>query len=96
MRDRVESPDVFVRFNLVDIRDLDGERLLASGNMGDGVLAILIRIGRQSEGVRPILKRIADGPAGDRNEALAELFIIAGLRRMEDEARCGRRGRCRF
>jgi hypothetical protein len=43
MRDRVESPDVSVRFHLVDIRDLDGERLLASAHMGDNVLAVLTR-----------------------------------------------------
>jgi predicted transposase YdaD len=39
------------------------------------------------EGVRRILERVAAGPAGERDEALAELFIVAGLRTMEDEAR---------
>src|ERR1035438_3095913 len=37
MRDRVESADVSVRFHLVDIRDLDGEELLASAHLGDNV-----------------------------------------------------------
>jgi DNA-binding FrmR family transcriptional regulator len=87
MRDRIEGPDVSVRFHLVDIRDLDGEQLLASANMGDNVLAVLTRIGGQLTGVRRALERIATGPAGQRDDALAELFIIAGLRRMEDEAR---------
>jgi len=87
MKDRVEGPGVSVRFHLVDIRELDGERLLASGNMGDSVLAVLTKIGGQLAGVRRILERIAGGPPGERDEALAELFIIAGLRRMEAEAR---------
>jgi hypothetical protein len=87
MKDRVEAADVSVRFHLVDIRDLDGERLLASGNVGDGVLAVLTRIGDHLEGVRRILERIAVGPASLRDEALAELFIVAGLRKMEGEAR---------
>jgi hypothetical protein len=87
MKDRVESPNVSVRFYLVDIRELDGERLLASGNPGDSVLAVLTRLGERLEGVRRILERIAAGPRGERDEALAELFIVAGLRRMEDEAR---------
>jgi hypothetical protein len=87
MKECVEGPNVSVRFHLVDIRDLDGERLLASGNLGDGVLAVLTRIGDHLEGVRRILERIAAGPPGRRVEALAELFIIAGLRRMEGEAR---------
>jgi len=87
MKDRVEGPDVSVRFHLVDIRDLDGERLLTSANTGDNVLALLTRLGEQRETVRRILERIAAGRRGERAGALAELFIIAGLRRMEDEAR---------
>jgi predicted transposase YdaD len=87
MKDRIESPDVSVRFHLVEIRDLDGERLLASAQAGDNVLAILTRLGGQPKVLRRILARIAAAPSGDRDEALAELFIIAGLRKMEDEVR---------
>jgi hypothetical protein len=87
MKNRIESPDVSVRFRLVDIRDLDGEQLLASTNIGDNVLAVLTRLGEQREAVRRILERIAAGRRGERDGGLAELFIIAGLRRMEDEAR---------
>jgi predicted transposase YdaD len=71
----------------VDIRDLDGEGLLASGNIGDNVLAVLTRIGEQAKGVRRILTRIAAGPPSARDEALAELFIFAGLRKIEVQAR---------
>ncbi len=60
---------------------------MASGNFGDSVLAVLTRLGERLEGVRRILERIAAGPVGQRDEALAELFIFAGLRKMEDEAR---------
>jgi hypothetical protein len=66
---------------------MDGERLLASANAGDNVLAVLTRLGEQHESVRRILERIAGMRPGERDGALAELFIIAGLRRMEDEAR---------
>jgi predicted transposase YdaD len=87
MKDRIEGPDASVRFHLVDIRDLSGEELLASTNVGDNILAVLTRLGEQREAVRRILERIAAGQPGERDEALAELFIIAGLRRMEAEAR---------
>lgn len=43
MRNFIEALDLSFRFHLVDIRDLDGERLLASGNMGDNVTAVLTR-----------------------------------------------------
>ncbi len=87
MKDHIEGPNAFVRFDLVDIREMDGERLLASGNAGDNVLAVLTRLGEQRESVRRVLERIAAMRADERDGALAELFIIAGLRRMEDEAR---------
>lgn len=81
MKDRIETPDLTYRFHLVDIRDLDGEALLASPNLGDNVLAILTRLGDQRDTVRRILERIARGPVGERGEALAELSIVAGLRK---------------
>jgi Domain of unknown function (DUF4351) len=87
MKDRIEGPTAFVRFDLVDIREMDGERLLASAHVGDNVLALLTRLGGQREAVRRILERIAARRPGEREVALAELFIIVGLRRMEDEAR---------
>jgi len=82
MKDRVEGPDFSVRFHLVDIRDLDGEQLLASTNIGDNVLAVLTRLGEQPKAVRRILKRIAAGRPAERNQALPELFIVAELRRI--------------
>jgi hypothetical protein len=87
MRDAIEGPGVSVRFLLVDIRELDGEQLLTSANAGDNILAVLTRLGKQPGALGRILRRIAAGQPDDRQGALAELFIIAGLRRMEDEAR---------
>jgi hypothetical protein len=58
MKDCVEAPGVSVQFHLVDIRDLDGERLLASNHVGDNVLAVLTRLSEQPKVVRRILDRI--------------------------------------
>jgi hypothetical protein len=85
MRDRIEGPDFSFRFHLVDVRELDGEALLASPNPGDNVIAVLTRLGNERETVRRILKRIADGPAAMREQAVAELMIVAGLRRRDDD-----------
>lgn len=87
MKNSIEAPDLFFRFHLVDIRDLDGESLLASKNLGDNVIAILTQAGGEPDALRRILKRIAGGPVGERDEALAELFIIAGLRRLTSEVK---------
>ena len=87
MKSAIKGPDLSYRFHMVDIRDLDGEALLASRNLGDNVIAILTAIGSQPGTVRRILERIANGPAAERDEALAEFLILAGLRRLKDEVK---------
>jgi len=71
-----------VRFHLVDIRDLDGEQLLATADLGDNLLAVLTRLGEQPGAVRRILGRIAAGSPDEREPALAELFILGRLRQL--------------
>ena len=82
MVDRTEGPEHWLRYRLVDIRELDGEVLLASGNLGDNVMAVLTRLGEAPDTVRRILGKIKEGPAGDAPEAFAELLILAGLRKL--------------
>ena len=85
MKDRVEGPDISYRFHLVDIRDLDGERLLASASLSDNVIAILTRLGREPDTVRRILQRIAAGRPGEREQAMSELLIVACLRKLDSK-----------
>jgi hypothetical protein len=91
MKNEIAGPGWTFRFHLVDIRDLDGELLLASDNPGDNVIAILTRLGGGPGAVQRVLKRIADGPSGERDEALAELSILAGLRSLGGEVSRGAR-----
>jgi len=58
---------------------------LASNNPGDNVIAILTRLGGEPDAVRRVLKRIAAAPSGEREQALAELLIIARLRQLSGE-----------
>jgi hypothetical protein len=61
--------------------------MLASRNLGDNVIALLTRLGNQPETMRRILERIAEGSAENREQAMAELSILAGLRKREGEFR---------
>jgi hypothetical protein len=87
MKDRVEGPDVSVRFHLVDMRDLDGEELLASAHVGDNVLAILTRLSEQPKVVRRILERIMSRSPEERDRAVAELLILGRLRQLSNEVK---------
>jgi predicted transposase YdaD len=78
------GPDLSFRYRAVDIRDLDGDRLLESDRVGDNVIAILARLHDRQQAVSRILTRIATlGPA-ERETALTQLIRLAGLRRLEE------------
>lgn len=83
----IVGEDLSYRFHLKDIREFDGEPLLAGKNLSDNVVAVLTRLGSQPGAVRRILERIAGGPYAQRGDALTELSILAGLRRLSDEVK---------
>jgi predicted transposase YdaD len=85
MRSSIRDPDLRYRFHLRDVRELDGEALLASGNLSDNVIAVLTRLGEEPGTVRRVLAKVAEGPAAQRREALSELSVLAGLRRLNGE-----------
>jgi len=44
MESEIRGPDLFFRYRMIDIRDLDGDRLLESEETGDNIIAILARL----------------------------------------------------
>jgi hypothetical protein len=76
--------DLFFRYKLVDIRDLDGDALLDSTQPGDNVLAILARLRDRTEAVRRIVGKLAGLEVSARDFYLRVLLIVAGLRGLED------------
>ncbi len=79
----VEEPDqIRYMYQLVNMKDLDGEPLMASPQVGDNILAVLMRLRDQREAVRTILERIAEQPAGERRTAYKQLLTLAGLREL--------------
>jgi predicted transposase YdaD len=84
MESEIRGADVWFRYHMIDIREVDGERLLESSEVGDNVMAILTRLPDKQEAIRRIVGRVADLEAGDREAALVELLILAGLRRLEE------------
>ena len=72
-----------VAYTLIDIREIDAARLLASGRPADLALAILARGGR--ERLQEILRRVADLREGEREKVMDEIAALSGLRRLEGE-----------
>ena len=84
MASELRGDDVWFRYRAIDIRELDGERLLESEEVGDNVIAILARLRDHKDAVRRIVERIAGLVAAERETALGQLLILAGLRHLEE------------
>ena len=84
MESELRGPNVSFRYRAIDIRDLDGDRLLESEDVGDNVIAILARLRDHKEAVRKIVERIAGLEPAERDTALSQLLILAGLRHLEE------------
>lgn len=84
MESELTGPDLSFRYKAVDIRELDGETLLGSDQVGDNVISILARLQDANRAVLRILERIVYLAPAERETALAQLLILAGLRRLEE------------
>ena len=82
MASELRGPSLFFQYRTIDIRDLDGDRLLASEDVGDNVIAILTRLRDHGLAVRRIVAKIAGLGTAERNAALGQLLILAGLRHL--------------
>jgi hypothetical protein len=91
MKTELRGPALSYSHRLVDIRDVDGERLLASPRVGDNIVAILPRLPDIRGSVHRILERIAGLSPEQREGALRRLMLLAGLRNLgkviEDQAK---------
>src|ERR1022692_4584896 len=58
MEHKLRGVDVSFSYRLIDMRTMDGERLLESEEVGDNVIAILARLRDHKEAVRKIVQRI--------------------------------------
>ena len=66
MASELRGDDVWFRYRAIDIRELDGERLLESEEVGDNVIAILGRLRDHREAIRRVVGKIALLERGER------------------------------
>jgi predicted transposase YdaD len=82
MEAELNGPGLRYSYRLVDIRELDGERLLESPVIGDNIVAVLARLRDPRAAIRRVVERIVGLPHAEREEALARLAILVGLRKL--------------
>jgi hypothetical protein len=85
MEDHVDLGETKSAYKLMDIREMDARRLMASGRPGDLVLAMLA--GGGPESVAEIAKRASRLRGGERQRVLSQLVLLSGLRRLAGRLR---------
>jgi hypothetical protein len=83
MRPLFETPTMRYEFQLLDIREVDGEPLLASDDWGDNLLALLTQV--EQERVLLRVEQQIRKLKGEEQETAARLFvIISGIIGLEE------------
>ena len=71
------------RYELVDMREVDGDRLLASPHVSDNVIGILGRLTDSHQSLQRLVQRIARLKPSRRAMYVDALMVVAGLRGLE-------------
>ena len=74
------DPDLHYRYTVIDVRDIDGEFLLESEEVGEAIFAILCRLRDVRAGIARIAGRIRRLNPVEQREALIKLLVLSGLR----------------
>jgi len=82
MKGELKGPQLAFHCRIVDIRELDGDQLIASGRVEDNVIAVLARLRHERAAVQRVLRRVASCGPRKRAQAFAELMLLAGLRNL--------------
>ncbi|MBY0503111.1 MAG: DUF4351 domain-containing protein [Bryobacteraceae bacterium] len=73
-------PSLEYQYHLIDLREIDGDWLMAAGDLEEAIFSILCRLRDERAAVAKILSRVSNLPIPRRREAIAELLILSGLR----------------
>jgi len=76
------TPAMRFQYELVDVRQFDGEALLASGDLGDAMLALLTGVDKERVGSR-VWPEIESMEPARREDIVTEFLLISGLRSLE-------------
>jgi hypothetical protein len=85
MEDHVDLGETKSAYTLIDIREMDARKLMASGQPGDLALAMLA--GGGPEQLLEIAKRAGALSGAERQRVLSQLVLLSGLRRLKGRLR---------
>ena len=75
-------PGIDFRFEVIDLRTLDGTALLESEKLSENLLALMMAVEDRREAIRRIVVRINRLDEVRRRDALARLLLTCGMRKL--------------
>ena len=81
MENHVDLGETKCAYTLMDIREMDARKLMASGRPGDLALAMLA--GGGAERMLEIVKQANGSKDSERQRALSQMVLLSGLRRLK-------------
>lgn len=82
MPDHFQAPAFEFRYDIIDLKTLDGTQLLESENLSDNLIALLTVVEDKVEAIRRILSRIARLDESRRLEAFNRLLLTCRMRKL--------------
>lgn len=79
-----ETPDLYFRFNVVNLREMDGAELLASDDWADNEFALLTQSDRETV-IRKVLAKLRTLTGEEQETATSTFVIIGGILGIEDQ-----------
>lgn len=80
---KIEEDRLNFSYDVIDIREIDGEPLIESDSPADNLIAILCRVDDVREASRRVLKKLIRLPGKQARDAVTKLLILSRLRRSE-------------
>jgi hypothetical protein len=85
MSNHFRAPAFDFRYEIIDLKTLDGARLLESENISDNLMGLLMALEDQVEAIRRILSRIPRLPLDQKLEAFTRLLLTCRMRKLSPE-----------
>jgi hypothetical protein len=85
MPNHFRAPGFEFRFEIVDLKALDGARLLESENVSENLLALLMTVENKIQAIQRIITRIGRLEVSERLDAITRLLLTCRMRKLSPE-----------
>jgi predicted transposase YdaD len=83
MESEIKLKNLYYRYRIIDIREIEADELLNSDSPEDVVMAILCRMAKPEKTIKEILYKLSTLPPKVMRDYILKLIYLSGLRRLD-------------